>query len=393
MTRLLYILPGRVPPGADPARDKFTFLSDIAEGEILLPVWWDSPKSAPPFLSETFPVYRLGNFSYHLFLFFRYPKPVRRLATFLFYVRRGMQLHREKKFDAIMIYGTNLPGIVGVILKWVTGAQLIVEIPGVPENAFRYDVPHPGSRAAAKRFLASQLLLLVGAFADCFKLLYPWQLQKYHCLKNKRIAVFHDFVPVHVISPGQSEQPFILLAGYPWYTKGVDVLIRAFKSIAAQFPNYKLKLMGYYPDREFLDNLAGGCPQIEFLAARPYEEALKVIGACSVYVSASRTEGMPRVLLEGMAARKPIIASAVGGVPYYVRDNDNGLLVESENVEELAAKLATLLSNQDLQAQLAKRAYEKVFSEYDERSYVRSFRSMLQSLQDESLESHRDTNE
>jgi glycosyltransferase involved in cell wall biosynthesis len=173
----------------------------------------------------------------------------------------------------------------------------------------------------------------------------------------------------------------------------VDVLIRAFKSIAAQFPNYKLKLMGYYPDREFLDNLAGGCPQIEFLAARPYEEALKVIGACSVYVSASRTEGMPRVLLEAMAARKPIIASAVGGVPYYVRDNDNGLLVESENVEELAAKLATLLSNQDLQAQLAKRAYEKVFSEYDERSYVRSFRSMLQSLQDESLESHRDTNE
>src|SRR4029077_14523919 len=161
--------------------------------------------------------------------------------------------------------------------------------------------------------------------------------------------------------------------GYPWYRKGVDVLIRAFKLIAAQFPDYKLKLMGYYPDREFLNNLAGDCPQSEVLAPRPYDEALKVIGSCSVDVSASRTEGMPRVLLEAMAARKPIVASAVDGVPYYIKDNDNGLLFQSENVEELAAKLATLLSNPELQARLAKRAYEKAFSEYDEQSYVRSF--------------------
>jgi glycosyltransferase involved in cell wall biosynthesis len=159
-------------------------------------------------------------------------------------------------------------------------------------------------------------------------------------------------------------------------------LIRAFKSIAPQFPNYKLKLLGYYPDREYLNDLAGKCPQIEFLKPGPYELALKVIGGCSVYVSASRTEGMPRVLLEAMAARKPIIASAVGGVPFYIRDNDNGLLFESENVEELTAKLATLLNSQELQARLATRAYDKVISECDEQSYTRSFHSMLQSLRE-----------
>jgi glycosyltransferase involved in cell wall biosynthesis len=119
---------------------------------------------------------------------------------------------------------------------------------------------------------------------------------------------------------------------------------------------------------------------------------LKVIGSCSVYVSASRTEAMGRVLLEAMAARKPIIASAVDGVPYYIVDNDNGLLFESGNVEDLAAKLAILLSSQELQARLAKRAYEKGFSEYDERSYVRSFSNMLQSMQDESLGSPKGAN-
>ena len=81
-----------------------------------------------------------------------------------------------------------------------------------------------------------------------------------------------------------------------------------------------------------------------------------------------------------LAAQKPIIASAVDGVPYYIKDNDNGLLFQSENVEELATKLATLLSSQELQDRLAKRGYEKVFTDCDEQSYVRSFYSMLQSL-------------
>jgi len=288
-----------------------------------------------------------------------------------------------------MTYGTNRIGIAGVILKWITGAKLIVEIPGVPEDIFRYDAPHPGIRAAVKRFFADRFLEWIGATADCIKLLYPWQLRKYPRLCNKKASVFHDFVPVHVITAEQSEERFILLVGFPWYTKGVDVLIRAFQSIAAQFPNYKLKLMGYYPDREYLNGLAGSCPQIEFLNPVPYELALKVIGACSVYVLASRSESMGRVLLEAMAARKPIIASAVGGVPHYIGDNDNGLLFRSEDVKELAEKLTALLTNPELQARLAKRGYEKVFSEYDERSYVCSFRKMLQSLREESLGSHR----
>ncbi len=391
MTRLLYILPGLVPPGSDPALDKFTFLSEIAEGEVLLPVWWDSPNSVTPFLRETFPVYRVGKFRYHMFLSERYPKPLRRLVTFLFYVRRGLRLHREKKFDAIMTYGTNLPGVAAVILKWMTGAKLIVEIPGVPEDAFRYEEPHPGIRGRVKRFFADRLLAFAGANADCMKLLYPWQLRKYPRLHRKEAAVFHDFVPVHAILTEQLEKDegtFVLMSGYPWYRKGVDVLIRAFKSIAPQFPACKLKLMGYFPDREYLDSLAGGCPQIEFLPPRPNEMALKVIAACSVYALASRSEAMGRVLLEAMAARKPIVASAVDGVPHYIHDNDNGLLFQSENVEDLAAKLAALLSDEELQARLAKRAHEKAFSEYDERSYVRSFHGMLQSLQVELPASH-----
>ena len=225
--------------------------------------------------------------------------------------------------------------------------------------------------------LTDKLLYLVGTASDCFKLLYPWQLHNYPALQKKPAAIFHDFVPVRCVPLLETPERFILSVGHPWYTKGIDVLINAFKKISAEFPDYSLKLMGYFPDRQTLEILAADCPQIEFLAPRPNEQALKVVAACSVFVLASRTEAMGRVLLEAMAACKPIIASNVGGVPHYITDNVNGLLFESERVDELASKLALVLNDRGLQIRLAKNGREMAFSQLDEVNYVRAFNNML----------------
>ena len=50
---------------------------------------------------------------------------------------------------------------------------------------------------------------------------------------------------------------------------------------------------------------------------------------CRVFVLPSRTEAMGRVLIEAMAMGKTCIASAVDGIPHYVRDEDTGLLFRS----------------------------------------------------------------
>jgi glycosyltransferase involved in cell wall biosynthesis len=89
---------------------------------------------------------------------------------------------------------------------------------------------------------------------------------------------------------------------------------------------------------------------------------------------------MGRVLLEAMAARKPIVASAVGGVPHYIRDGDNGILFQSGNVQDLAIKLHLLLSDPNLRMRLGDRAYEIVMTEFDERSFVKAFEGMLSAL-------------
>jgi glycosyltransferase involved in cell wall biosynthesis len=381
MTRLLYILPGLIPPDSDPRRDKFHYLSELCEGEILLPVWWGATDEVSPHLRNGFPIYQVDRFYYHLFLSRKPPRFYRQIATFLWYVRCGITLHRENKIDVIVTYGTNMPALAGVIVKWLTGAKLVVEIPGVPENAFRYDAPNQGNVATVKRFIADRLLYFVGRASDCFKLLYPWQLQKYPRLQKKKAAIFHDFVATRCVQLPAKEEQFILCVGYPWYTKGVDILIGAFKAIMKQYPDYRLKLMGYYPDRQPLEELAQGCPQIEFLAPRPNELALKVISECTICVLPSRTEGMGRVLLEAMAAGRPIIASNVGGVSHYISDGENGLLFASGSVEELAATMVRLLSDKELRIRLGQRAYERVFSDFDENAYVQAFDRMLRAIQ------------
>ncbi len=377
MTRMLYIMNGPNPPHLDESLDQFSYLSEIVEGEILLPVWGRSLDVLPEVLSSTYPVHRVGRFTYHLYQPERLPIPLRLFAKLSFYLRLGLQLHRKQKFDLIMTYGTNATGIAGVILKWLTGAKLIAKIPGNPRDSFRRGDHAAGIGSSIKRFVADLNLHLVCGAADCIRLLYPWQLQKYRLLCNKKSAVLPPFVPIgRAIVCDATPHASVLSMGYPWHTKGFDILIRAFMSIAKRFPQYRLKIVAAGVD--YLKELAKGCAQIEFEGPLPYALALEEMAHCSVYVLASRTEGLPRVLQDAMAAKKPIIASAVGGVPYLIQDGDTGLLFESENVEELAKKLTLMFSSPELRSHLADRGYQKVTTELSEQAHVRSFRAMLE---------------
>lgn len=170
----------------------------------------------------------------------------------------------------------------------------------------------------------------------------------------------------------------MLLVGAPWYVKGVDVLIQAWRSIEREFPKNKLRLLGYFPEKDLLDEMIGDSSQIEILAARPNPAALEVISRCSICVLASRTEGAGRVLIEGMAAGKPVIGSRVGGIVHYVRDGVNGLLFESENPADLADKLRALLASSELRTRFGAAGRKMATTEFSEATFGRLIQDMLQ---------------
>ncbi len=379
--RFLYLVPPPLPPERDVRLNKTTYIGEILPGDALQPVWWHTEDEARTKLGA-YPIFTSGRFRHHLFLWAPLRGPVRVFRTLAFYISTARRIHREEPIAVIMCYGTNWNGLAAVVIKWLTGAKLVAEIPGVPHHAFVMEVQQPTWRDYAKRWVAERMMSFVVSRSDRTKLLYPQQLERYPKLQRVPASVFHDFVPATVLEGATADEKYILTLGYPWYRKGIDVLIRAFVSVADRVGGYRLRIVGYLPedDRRYLEGLVGGCAAISLEKAVHYEQALELMRRCSLFVLASRSEAMGRVLLEAMAAKKPILAAASTGIPYYVRDGENGLLFAGGDAADLAEKLVRLLNDPGLQQRLGERGYEVLRSDLDEAAYVRHMREMVAAL-------------
>lgn len=381
--RVLYIQATLVPPPTDLQRDMFFLLSEKLEGDVLQPVWFDKPEQIEAvFGPGSFPVYTAGRSRYHWFLAERYHGVWQKLAIFWFYLSKGMQLHRERTFDCIVAYSHMTTGLCAGLLKLLSGSKLIIEIVTEPESIYLTAHSTPTFLDRIMHIYSDACLHLTTFLSDRLHLLYPWQMAKYSKFHRIRSSVFPDFVPVSSVprhSANQDSELYILLVGAPWYRKGVDLLIEAFQRLSANFPNAKLKILGHFPDRAVLDALIAGSPQIEILKARPHSEVLPIMSAATIMALPSRNEGVPRVLVEAMAAGIPIVASDVAGIPYIITNGENGYVVPTGDSHLLEQRLRELLSDPEKRRRMGDKSYIRAHSEFDEKSYVRNFAKMVES--------------
>jgi len=320
----------------------------------------------------------IGRFKCYPILKIALPVPIRICWEITYYLYKALSLHFfNKKFDLIIAYTPLKTGFIGLLLSKLTKAKLIVEIPGNFKKAFILDSETSCFLLTLKSKITNLLVSFIINRADHIKLLYPTQLNGYRNIKRVSQSIFHDFVPISAIKPSEESDQYILFLGFPWYLKGVDILIKAFKLISNEFPEYRLKIVGYCPDKSYFQKLAEGNNKIELCDPVFHDEAMKLMSRCTLFVLPSRTEAMGRVLLEAMASKKPIIASNVDGIPHYIKHGFNGLLFESENVEDLAEKIKIILSNPDYAKKLAENGYNYVHQHLSEERYVECFKKMV----------------
>lgn len=379
MTRILYILPGPSPLSEDTQRNNFFHLSKYFDGDVLATMWGvKSPESIRRIDEINL---AMGNFRYHVTYSSRLPILIKVFWNVLFFVSRGFYFHYfKKKYDVIVAYGPFTTGIAGLLLKKLTGVKLIIEMPGNPKKAFFFDAKKISITHRIKRRLADLIVPFVINSADHLKLLYPNQLSGYKNIDDKHASVFHTLVPISSLTPVDRYDEYILFLGYPWFLKGVDVLIRAFKLISQEFPNYILKVVGFCPERAFFQELAEGNEKIELCNPVFPKEAMDLLSKCALFILPSRTEAMGRVLLEAMAFKKPIIASNVDGIPFYIQHGFNGLLFKSENADDLAEKITMVLKDREYASVLGQNGYEYAHRNLSETSYIDSFKKMVEQI-------------
>jgi glycosyltransferase involved in cell wall biosynthesis len=164
---------------------------------------------------------------------------------------------------------------------------------------------------------------------------------------------------------GWDADPIVGLVGRLAVEKGVDIFLHAAARVLAQCPDAKFVVAGDGPDRAELDALIqklGIRDQVRMLGRWANMPAL--YASLDIMVSASRREGLPIAILEGMASRLPLVATAVGAVPTVIQDGRTGVLVPAEDPESLAAAIIELLRDPARRQQLGSTARQLVEDEF-----------------------------
>jgi sugar transferase (PEP-CTERM/EpsH1 system associated) len=167
---------------------------------------------------------------------------------------------------------------------------------------------------------------------------------------------------------------------------GVDNLIRATHRLREQHKNVRLLIVGDGPFRAGLEKLdaelheanSGRASPIIFAGAR--QDIPRLLGAMDMFVLPSLNEALPIVILEAMAARLPVVATRVGGVPEIVQDGATGLLVAPGDEVELLAALNRLAEDKALRARLADAGREQVRARFTIEQMVRNLEIIYEEL-------------
>jgi glycosyltransferase involved in cell wall biosynthesis len=186
--------------------------------------------------------------------------------------------------------------------------------------------------------------------------------------------------------PDAARRPYILCIAYLMKQKGVDVLLRASASLLTGTDPLRLVVVGEGPQRKELEDLASSLgirPKTDFLGSRDETEVAALLNGCELLVLPSRAESFGIVVVEAMACRKPVVASAVGGVPEIIDHEVHGILVEPENPVALAEGIRRVMTDSALRTALIEnghaRALERFSFNRTGAAYERAFHSLASS--------------
>lgn len=152
-----------------------------------------------------------------------------------------------------------------------------------------------------------------------------------------KIKTFPIQRPYKILSIGALEQMY----------KSPDIVLQAIKTLNQNDKTYDLSWLGEGMFKQDMINLAENLnisQQVKFLGSVNREQIIAFLDESDVFVLASRTEGLPRAIIEAMSRGVPCVGTNVGGIPELVHKD---LLVDVNDSEGLALKISFLLGSEE----------------------------------------------
>jgi colanic acid/amylovoran biosynthesis glycosyltransferase len=296
---------------------------------------------------------------------------VRTLALFPKCVYLAERLEREGIRHVHAHYATH-PATAALIISSL--APITFSFTGHAHDLF-VAWRRPLLRAKVRR---ARFIRVISTFNQCFlRALYPASAEK--------LRVIHVGIEPDRYRPGASPTRraagessehaaarLLCVAALQPY-KGIPVLIEACGRLKAAGHQFHCDIVGEGWLRESLESSiarAGLGDRVHLRGALRQEDVAALLQQASLFVLPSvvardgQMEGIPVALMEAMAAERPVIASAISGIPELIDHGVNGLLVEPGNAEALADAIAALLVDAQRARELGGRGREKVLSAF-----------------------------
>lgn len=167
----------------------------------------------------------------------------------------------------------------------------------------------------------------------------------------------------------ETQSHTILFIGRIEFNKGVDLLVQAVARLKTHFPKISLCCIGaphpiFMRSLRYQMNTLGVIDSVQFIPPVPRHELGPYYQSARVVAVPSRSETQSTVLMESMAASRPVVASDTGGNLMMVVHRETGLLFPSGDSDGLAYALKELLSDDELTRKMGAAARKRYLENY-----------------------------
>ena len=152
--------------------------------------------------------------------------------------------------------------------------------------------------------------------------------------------------------------PRALFVGVLQRYKNIDGLVAAWRRVVELQPDARLLLVGEGRERALVERLVADLPQnVTWEKRLPQIGIKRALDESTLLLLPSRSEGLPRIVIEAFCRGRPVVGTRAGGIPDIVEDDVNGLLVERGDTPGLAQAIARVLTDRSLAERLAHGAH------------------------------------
>jgi len=184
-----------------------------------------------------------------------------------------------------------------------------------------------------------------------------------------------------------NETPVVALVARLGVGKGHETFLRAAQKVAHEMPHVRFLIVGQAEDEEdrrrelYLKKLVTELhldSQVTFTGYR--RDMPSVMAAIDLLVVATEAEPFGRVILEAMAAGKPVVGTGTGGTPELIEAGRTGLLVPPDHPQGMADAILRLLKNPEASHQMGHSGTHRVQTEFSSEAHVQKIQALYDSL-------------